>query len=84
MPTSGYKRKRLCRKETKSPSTENSEEPGVIAILKNYCAKKDIRNDVLHQVGLVANAIPGVEELASITQRNSRTAITANKEDDRR
>ena len=26
MPTSGFKRKRLCRKETKSPSTENSEE----------------------------------------------------------
>ena len=36
----------------------------IIAILKSYCAKKDIRNDVLHQVDLVANAIPGVEELA--------------------
>ena len=47
-----------------------------IAVLKNYCAKKDIRNDVLHQVDLVVNAIPGVEELTCITQRNSRTAIT--------
>ena len=34
-----------------------------IAVLKSYCAKKDIRNDVLHQVDLVVNAIPGVEEL---------------------
>ena len=44
-------------------------------ILKNYCTKKDIRNDVLHQVDLVANAIPGVEKLTSITQRNSRITI---------
>ena len=36
--------------------------------LKIYCAKKDIRNDVLHQLDLVANAIPGVDELTSITQ----------------
>ena len=42
---------------------------GIIAVLKNYCAKKDIRNDVLHQVDLVANAIPGVEELTCITQK---------------
>ena len=34
--------------------------------------KKDIRNDVLHQVDLVANAIPGVDELISITQRVQR------------
>ena len=27
---------------------------------------KDIRNDVLHQVDRVANAIPGVEELTFI------------------
>ena len=47
----------------------------VISILKNYCAKKDIRNDVLHQVDLVANAIPGVDELTFITQRNSKIAI---------
>ena len=47
-----------------------------IAVLKNYCAKKDIRNDVLHQVDMVVNAIPSVEELTCITQRNSRTAIT--------
>ena len=59
MPTMGYRIKPLCG----------------IAILKSYCAKKDIRNDVLHQVDLVANAIPGVEELTCITQRNSRTAI---------
>ena len=59
----------VCRRFTISLKT------AVIAILKNYCAKKDIRNDVLHQVGLVANAIPGVEELTCITQRNSRTAI---------
>ena len=47
----------------------------IIAILKSYCAKKDIRNDVLHQFDLVANAIPGVEELTGITQRNLKTAI---------
>ena len=46
-----------------------------IAILKSSCAKKDIRNDVLHQFDLVANAIPGVEELTGITQRNLKTAI---------
>ena len=38
------------------------------------CAKKDIRNDVLHQVDLVANAIPGVDDLTFIFQKK-RTAI---------
>ena len=46
-------------------------QPAQLATLKNYCAKKDIRNDVLHQVDLVVNAIPGVDELTSITQKNS-------------
>ena len=38
----------------------------LISILKIYCSKKDIRNDDLHQIDLVANAIPGVEELICI------------------
>ena len=36
----------------------------------------DIIPDVLHQVDLVVNAIPGVDEPTSITQRNVRTSIT--------
>ena len=49
-----------------------------ITIRKNYCAKKDIRNDVLHQVDLVANVIPDVEELTCFSQRNLRIAIIKN------
>ena len=38
---------------------------------------EEIILDLLHQVDLVANAIPGVEEQTCITQRNSSTAINA-------